>query len=99
MVYNPITGRHTRYETFVPGRPSPYSAAATAKLQAPWVGSEAAESEDRGENMSITPTERQSDGSALPADQVIPIDDDDEWEDTVEHLSTGVRDILITGKV
>ena len=34
----------------------------------------------------------------MPAEQVTPIDDDS-WEDTVEHTSSGVKDILVTGKV
>lgn len=27
------------------------------------------------------------------------IDNDDEWEDTAEHLDSGIRDIMITGTV
>jgi len=27
------------------------------------------------------------------------IDNDDQWEGAVEHLSSGIRDIVITGKV
>jgi hypothetical protein len=35
----------------------------------------------------------------MPAEHVTPIHDDEAWEDTVEHTSTGVKDILVTGKV
>jgi hypothetical protein len=34
----------------------------------------------------------------MPAEHVTPIDDDS-WEDTVEHTSSGIKDILVTGKV
>lgn len=61
-----------------------------AKLQCNWM---------RGEDQSDDDVGAESYGGALPADQVIPIDDDEAWEDTVEHLSSGVNDILITGKV
>lgn len=92
LAFNPLTGRQTRYETFVPGRPAPYSAAAMAKLQCKWISAE--DQSDDDDDMSAEPY-----GGALRADQVIPIDDDDVWEDTVKHLSSGVNDILITGKV
>ena len=35
----------------------------------------------------------------MPAEHVTPIHDDEAWEDTVEHTSSGVKDILVTGKV
>jgi hypothetical protein len=35
----------------------------------------------------------------MRVEQVTSIDDDDEWEDNVAQLSTGVRDILVTGRV
>jgi hypothetical protein len=85
----PATGQSTRYETFSPNRPSPYSRAACEKLQMLWISG----------NDSEDDVEDSSDGGALLAEQVTSIDNDDEWEDTVEHLSSGVGDILVTGKV
>ena len=88
-IQHPATGQSTRYETFLPNRPLPYSRAACEKLQTPWISG----------NDSEDDVEDSSDGGALPAEQVTSFDNDDEWEDTVEHLSTGVGDILVTGKV
>jgi hypothetical protein len=88
-IQHPATGQSTRYETFLPNRPLPYSRAACEKLQTPWISGNDSEDE----------VEDSSDGGALPAEQVTSFDNDDEWEDTVEHLSTGVGDILVTGKV
>lgn len=69
-----------------------------AKLQCNWMSGEDQsdddEDEDEDEDMDAG-----SYGGALRADQVIPIDDDAVWKDTVAHLSSGVNDILITGKV
>ena len=72
---------------------APYSAAAMAKLQCNWINTSDHTNDD---NDSVRDYETYS--GALPADQVIPIHDDEQWEDTVDHLSSGVNDILITGK-
>lgn len=91
-IRDPVTGRNTRYETMFPDKPAPYSKAACGKLQTPLISANG--SDNRGDNV-----ECESDGGALPAEQVTSIDNDDDWEDTVEHVSSGVRDILVTGKV
>jgi hypothetical protein len=70
-----------------PDKPAPYSKAACSKLQTPLISAS-----DSGDSVKY-------DGGALPAEQVTSIDNDDVWEDTVEHVSSGVRDILVTGKV
>jgi hypothetical protein len=87
-IHHPDTGQNTRYETIFPKKSLPYSKAVCDKLQTPWVS----------ENDSEDDVKDDSDGGAMPAEQVTSIDNDDEWEDTVEHLSTGIRDILVTGK-
>jgi len=85
-VQDPVTGRNTRYETFFPNNSSPYSKAARDRLQGSWIPV------GNGD-------EHVGYGGALPAEEVTSIDNDDEWEDTAEHHSSGVRDILVTGKV
>ncbi|KAF7977139.1 hypothetical protein HWV62_4543 [Athelia sp. TMB] len=95
IAINPVTGRQTRYETFVPGTESaPYSAAAMAKLQCKWIGTSGRADDDNDGTRAY-----EAHSGALPADQVMPIHDDELWEDTVNHLSSGVNDIIITGKV
>jgi hypothetical protein len=88
-IHHPGTGQNTRYETIFPKKSLPYSKAVCDKLQTPWIS----------ENDSEDDIKDDSDGGAMPAEQVTSIDNDDEWEDTVEHLSTGIRDVLVTGKV
>jgi hypothetical protein len=67
----------------------PYSKTACDKLQTPWISGSIIEDSSDDE----------SEEGAKEAGQVTPIDDDDKYEDTVHHLSTGVKDILVTGKV
>ncbi|KIM85033.1 hypothetical protein PILCRDRAFT_817871 [Piloderma croceum F 1598] len=87
-IQDPVTGRNIRYETFLPNRPLSYSKAACDKL--------------RNSCIPVGDVEehvgRPSDEGAMPAEHVTPIHDDDAWEDTVEHTSSGVKDILVTGK-
>lgn len=82
----------TRYYTYHPDSASPYSKEACAKLQtvqSTWVSDDIEEPAEAGSVIE----------GALEAGAVTSIDDDEEYEDTVEHLSSGIKDILITGKV
>jgi hypothetical protein len=88
-VFDPTTGCHLRYETFFPNRPAPYSKLACEKLQTSWITVE-----NKGEIADDSP-----DSGAMAPEDVPYIDDDDEFEDVVEHQSSGVSDILVTGMV
>jgi hypothetical protein len=88
-LYDPATGQRTRYETFFPNRPLQYSKAVCDKLPTSWT-SGSLDDEDISDS--------ESESGALEAEQVTSIDDDNKYLDTVEHLPTGVRDILVTGK-
>lgn len=83
----------TRYYTYHPGRALPYSKEGCSKLQMvepTWTSDDLKEESDMAESVTE---------GALEAGDVPNIDDDDEYENTVEHLSSGIKDILITGKV
>jgi hypothetical protein len=67
----------------------PYSKAVCDKLRTSWIPGTIIEDNSDDE----------SEEGAKEAELVTYVDDDDEYEDTVDHLSTGVKDILITGKV
>lgn len=83
-----MTGQNVRYETIYPNKPSVYSKEVCDRIQTPWLSGEDSEDE----------VEEDLDGGAVLAEQVTSIDDEDRV-DSVDHLSSGVRDILITGKV
>ncbi|KAF8813497.1 hypothetical protein BYT27DRAFT_7335105 [Phlegmacium glaucopus] len=91
-VYDPTTGKTARYETFVPRSEAPYSKSACDKLKTVWISSESDEEiADSGSLHSSEDPDRN-----LPSNSYI--DDDERYVDTVCHLSSGVCDILITGK-
>lgn len=83
----------TRYYTYHPDRALPYSREGCSKLQtveSDWITDDLEEDSDMAESVTV---------GALEAGDVPNIDDDNEYEDTVEYLTSGIRDILITGKV
>jgi hypothetical protein len=91
-VCDPNTEQCTRYETFFPGRPAPYSKSACEKLEMPWIS-------DSDEEIA----EEDSDSACANLDPTLPavsyIDNDAEYSDKVSYQSSGVADILITGEV
>lgn len=93
-VYDPTAGRTVRYETFVPRSEAPYSKSVYDKLQMDWISSESDDSEEITDSGSLLGSEDPD--CNLPSRSYI--DDDDRFADTVCHLSSGVCDILITGK-
>lgn len=71
-MYDPVTCRTARYETFNPRSVAPYSKSACDKMETPWIYDAPS---DSGTGDS---------GSDLGADPLdLNIDDDDEFEDTV----------------
>ncbi|KAL0945455.1 hypothetical protein HGRIS_000945 [Hohenbuehelia grisea] len=101
-VLDRLIERSVRYETFNPGREEPYSHAACSKLQTDWTPDDCHE-EVPGESCggsgggeSTTYTEAVTKGAA--ASTCVSIDNDDAFEDTVSHRSSGVADILVTGE-
>ncbi|KII89697.1 hypothetical protein PLICRDRAFT_39834 [Plicaturopsis crispa FD-325 SS-3] len=90
-VFDPVMGKETRYETFVPDRDVPYTNAAAERLKTPWVGDEDV---DQPRTLTQADTEFVH-GQPGPAAY---IDDDPDLEDTVEHQSSGISDILVTGE-
>ncbi|KAF8903700.1 hypothetical protein CPB84DRAFT_1961070 [Gymnopilus junonius] len=90
--YDPTTGHTTRYETVIPGKAALYSSmSASEKLSKAWI-SRASDGEiaDDCATSPVSPSEIGPDSDT--------VDDDDEYYDTMSQLSSGVSDILITGK-
>ncbi|KAF8963146.1 hypothetical protein BDZ97DRAFT_1051779 [Flammula alnicola] len=91
-VYDPLTGRTARYETVIPRSAALYSK--TEKLSRSWIC-------DESDGVIADNVPELASGLGNPDISIGPslsIDDDDEYCDTVSHLSSGVSDILITGK-
>jgi hypothetical protein len=92
VVFDPIAERHTRYETYFPDTPAHYSKTGCEKLSSADRNPGASEESAGSDPVS-------SDLGAQMYEDVICIDDDDEWEDVTSHVSSGVADILVTGEV
>jgi hypothetical protein len=84
VIFDPNTGNTTRYETYFPDRSEHYSQAACERLRA--------FEEEMSEEEYTTPN------SSSEMDMRTSIDSDD-WEDETVNVSSGVRDVLLTGKV
>lgn len=86
-IWNSNTRKRTRYETFMPshGKTGSYPGVDDKQLE-------------RIRARDLSPASCQE--PELQAEMLKYIDDeDDEWEDTVEHQSSGVVDIVVTGSV
>lgn len=110
-VYDQTTGKTARYETFVPRSEAPYSKLACDKLQTGWISSES--DEEIADSGSLSGSEDPD--CNLLSSSYIDDDDrfaDTVWQVKLfsmfvwywwpldaSHLSSGVCDILITGKV
>lgn len=87
------------YETYRPGAENPYTSGFVQETR--WVSDDGAESDDELEQLQDeiindepdTPDETQ--GLVNNPSYI----DSDDWEDTVEHRDSGIRDIVITGTV
>ncbi|CAA7267463.1 unnamed protein product [Cyclocybe aegerita] len=101
-VFDPNTGHTARYDTFIPRSTAPYSKPAMAKVaeSKTWISEgEIAENPIRSVFGSTgNPDSCPPSPSTTAAALSFSIDNDDEFVDTVSHLSSGVSDILITGK-
>jgi len=93
-VYDPSTGHTARYETVIPGNAALYSStSASEKLSRSWI-SDASDEEIAG----LRTVESGFSNQEISLDSTSTIDND-EYCDTVSHRSSGISDILITGKV
>lgn len=95
-VYDPTTGKTTRYENAY-SRDATFSKPSSEKPSGPWISGEESDgaiAETLAPRESVFDAEN-PDNSLGPTPS---IDDDDVYEDTVSYLSSGVADILITGK-
>ncbi|KAJ3516509.1 hypothetical protein NLJ89_g1083 [Agrocybe chaxingu] len=103
-VLDPNTGHTARYDTFIPRSTAPYSKPAMAKVAEAqtWIsGGEIAENSNPIRSVfgsTGNPDSCPPSPSTTAAALSFSIDNDDEFVDTVSHLSSGVSDILITGK-
>jgi hypothetical protein len=97
----PGTGRSVRYETYHPNQEPPYSRDAMARMQSAVKAEEDEEEEMETDGSSEGPFEEEHSATPMESrhDMEISIDDDEVWEDTVTHVSSGVVDILLTGSV
>lgn len=91
LVHDPYTGQVSRYETFIPGDSAHYSKQSCDEFGKDWISSTA----DAKEISAVSLPEPGA--AALDAIDA-NIDDDDEYVDYVEHLSSGISDILVTGE-
>ncbi|KAF8896693.1 hypothetical protein BD779DRAFT_1497292 [Infundibulicybe gibba] len=90
-VFDPNTNHTVRYETFLPQGPVSYSKVGCEKLEQPWISGDCdGEVSQDDTNPDLGP---QNLGAS-----VTYIDNDEEYHDTVCHRSSGVSDIIITGK-
>ncbi|KDR78686.1 hypothetical protein GALMADRAFT_244185 [Galerina marginata CBS 339.88] len=93
-VYDPNTGHTAIYETVISGNAALYSStSASEKLSRSWI-SDASD----GEIAGLRTVESGFSNQEIRLDSTSTIDDDDEYCDTVSHRSTGISDILITGR-
>ncbi|KAF9460340.1 hypothetical protein BDZ94DRAFT_1284000 [Collybia nuda] len=92
QLYDPVTCRTARYETFNPRSTAHYSKSACDKMETPWISDSLSETISGSEYGSDLDFEN-------PDSTMVYIDDDDEYEDVVHYRSSGICDILITGKV
>ncbi|KAF8622009.1 hypothetical protein AX15_007363 [Amanita polypyramis BW_CC] len=91
VVCDPNTEQSARYETFISGDPAHYSRQACEKLKKHWI-SAAAAAADGAEEID----NNSASGVIDPSSSYI--DNDDEYADYVDHLSSGVTDILVSGE-
>lgn len=80
------------YQTYRTNTENPYASGYVREMR--WVPGNTSDSEDETEIEPETPDETQG-----LVNNPTYIDDDDEWEDTAEHLDSDIRDIIITGTV
>lgn len=99
-VYNPEEEHTSIYETYRTDAEHPYVSGYVPEIQ--WISEDQAVQEEELEQLSAEiinggpdiPNETQGLAHELP-----PVDDDDWWSDTAEHLDSGIKDIIITGTV
>ena len=91
-IYNTDGDLETEYQTYRTGAENPYISGYEPEER--WITGEGEELEQPGAQITNVPVEAQG----LVNDPSY-IDEDDEWEDTVEHRDSGIKDIILTGTV
>ncbi|KAF9475448.1 hypothetical protein BDN70DRAFT_883714 [Pholiota conissans] len=89
-VLDPLTGKISRYETVIPRNAAEHCK--EEKLTERWISWESHEAIAENPISMLDSTNPDINLAPIPC-----IDDDDEYNDTVSHLSSGVMDILLTG--
>jgi len=101
-LYDPRTRIRVRYETYKPNEDPHYSSQPNEQIQTSWTPGTGYSHPNIVSNEDSSRITMDSDASDNPLvdDEPEPsyIDNDQEWEDTVEHLTTGIYDILVTGE-
>ncbi|KAF9648741.1 hypothetical protein BDM02DRAFT_3186850 [Thelephora ganbajun] len=97
--YDPTEDHSAVYQTYRVDAKNPYASGHVPETR--WVSDDGADSEE--EELEQLEAEITNNEPDIPdetqglVNNPSYIDDDDQWEDTVEHRDSGIRDIIVTG--